>query len=117
MHLGAIAERLIINSGKFTDYALNPENPVGADKARMFQSALGFTQNNYEPLLQQIAKQALDAEAIAKQMDEHGQRYQVDLEIVSVEAWQREIARTGWIVAPGSDAARLVTLYVLRRQK
>ncbi len=117
MPLRDIARRLIIAPRKLTEYALNPENPVGADKARIFHRALGFTADNYERLLQQIADQALDAEAMTTSLDVHGQRYRVDLEIVGVEAGQREMVRTGWIVAPGSDAARLVTLYVLRRQK
>lgn len=32
------------------------------------------------------------------------------------EERQQEMVRTGWIVAPGSDVARLVTLYVRKRQ-
>ncbi|MCL1468925.1 DUF6883 domain-containing protein [Argonema galeatum] len=70
---------------------------------------------NYEPLLEQISAQALEAEAILGQTDEHGQRYRVDLEITGTEG-QQEIVRTGWIVEPGSDAARLVTLFVRRRR-
>jgi hypothetical protein len=64
MRLREIVERLMIDPKKLTDYALNPENPVGADKAKVFQSALGFTQNNYESLLQQIANQALGLQCL-----------------------------------------------------
>lgn len=115
MKLGDIVSRLVIEPRKLTEYALNPENPVGGDKAVMFQLHLGFTRNNYEPLLEQISAQALQAEAVEGRNDEHGQRYRVDLEIIGTEG-QREIVRTGWIVEPDSDAARLVTLYVRRQQ-
>ena len=70
---------------------------------------------NYELLLQQILEQALLAEAILGNNDSHGQRYRLDLEIIGKEG-QREIVRTGWIVEPNSDAARLVTLYIRRQQ-
>jgi hypothetical protein len=111
MKLGDIVTRLEINARKLTDYALNLDNPIGADKALMFQQHLGYTKENYETLLQQIYEQALNVEAIPTQADVHGQRYRVDLEIIGVEN-QREIVRTGWIVEPTADFARLVTLFV-----
>jgi len=105
--------RLVIDPRKLTEYALNPDNPVGADKAVMFQRHLGFTRDNYQPLLEQISAQTLEVEAILGLTDEHGQRYRVDLEIIGTQG-QWEIVRTGWIVEADSDAARLVTLYVRR---
>lgn len=116
MKLGDFVSRIVIERRKLTEYALNPDNPKGAEKAVTFQRHLGFNQDNYELLLQQISEQALNAEAVLGRNDEHGQRYQVDLEIIGVAEGQREIVRTGWIVEPDSDAARLVTLYVRRRQ-
>jgi len=81
----------------------------------MFQRDLGFTLDNYQLLLEQISTQALDAEAILGRADQHGQRYTVDLDITGTQG-QREIVRTGWIVEPDSDEARLVTLYVRRKK-
>lgn len=79
----------------------------------MFQRRLGYGKDNYQALFEQIERQVMDCEAIATQKDEYGQRYQVDLEVVGMEADQREIVRTGWIVEPGAeDCARLVTLHV-----
>ena len=80
----------------------------------MFQQRLGYTKDNYELLLQQIQERASDAEATPTQADEYGQRYQVDLEIVGLQN-QQEMVRTGWIVEPESNEARLVTLYVRKR--
>jgi hypothetical protein len=115
MKLSDIVSRVVIDIRKLTDYALNPDNPIGRHKALVFERSLGFTRNNYASLLQQLETQALDAEASLPHPDQHGQHYRVDLEVTGV-AGQREIVRTGWLVAPGSDEARLVTLYVPRKR-
>lgn len=116
MKLGDVVARVAIDSRKLTEYALNPDNPRGADKAVMFQRHLGFTKDNYQLLLQQIESKVLDSEATLQTTDVHGQRYQVDLEIEGVESGQREIVRTGWIVESKNDVARLITLYVRKRK-
>ncbi|MGB0562392.1 MAG: DUF6883 domain-containing protein [Spirulinaceae cyanobacterium] len=115
MKLHNVVSRVVIDPRKLTQYALNSNNPQAVDKALMFQRYLGFTPANYQQLLQQIEMNALDAEAIAGQSDEYGQRYRVDLSIVGVSPNQQERVRTGWIVKPGEDFARLVTLYITRR--
>lgn len=117
MKLRETVSQISVDPRKLTEYALDPTNlSGGADKAVLFQRCLGFTQKNYAPLLKQIESQALDAEAILGKMNQHEQRYQVDLVIIGSEG-QQEIVRTGWIVAPGSDVAKLTTLYVLRRKR
>jgi len=113
MKLHDVVSRLDINPRKLTDYALDPEAPWGRHKAVAFVQKLGFTRENYADLLAQIEAQALDAEAVFRGQDEFGQRYAVDLIIRGVEG-QPASVRTGWLVHQGSDAARLVTLYVRR---
>jgi hypothetical protein len=113
MKLGDVVSRITIDRRKLINYALNPDNPVGGHKALIFQRRLGYDINNYEPLLEQIQTLALNGEAIATKLDEHGQRYQVDLEVVGVEG-QRATVRTGWIVKT-ENCARLITLYVRKR--
>lgn len=116
MKLRDIATDIIIDSRKPTEYALNPDNPKGADKAVMFERHLGFTKDNYQLLLDQIKSTVLDAEAILQKRDIHGQRYRVDLEIRGVQREQKEIVITAWIVGQNSTVARLVTLYVRKRK-
>lgn len=111
MKLGDLVRELEVDPRKLRDYALNPENPVGKDKAAIFERRLGFTRENYEGLMAQIRENAIAAEATPTHADEHGQRYRVDVEIVGI-AGQRAVVRTGWIVEPGMEIARLVTLYV-----
>ena len=110
MQFRKVFVNLVVDPRKL-EYALNSDNPIGAGKATVFEKKLGYTRDNYEKLLQQIQSCAVDAEAIPKREDEHGQRDQVDLEITGLQG-QTAIVRTGWIVEPGADFARLVTLYV-----
>ena len=117
MKLREIVSQIRVDPRKLTEYALDPTSlSGGADKAVLFQRYLGFTQKNYVPLLKQIENQALDAEAILGRMNQHEQRYQVNLVIIGTEG-QQEVVRTGWIVATGGDVAKLTTLYVLRRKR
>jgi hypothetical protein len=115
MKLGDIVKRVVIDTRKLTEYALDPDNPVGRHKALVFERILGFTKDNYELLLQQIEAQALAAEATLQYTDQHGHRYRVDLEVTGAQG-QRAVVRTGWQVVPGHDEARLVTLFVRRNR-
>jgi hypothetical protein len=115
MKLNEIVDGLSINPRKLTNYALDPDNPRGRDKALMFQQHLGYTTSNYQSLLEEIYAKALDAEAISQFQDQYGTRYQVDLEIQGVEPDQTETVRTGWLVPLNSKQARLVTVYIKQR--
>jgi hypothetical protein len=115
MKMRELVSEITIDPRKLTDYALDPESPRGKDKALMFQRHLGYTKENYQILLDQVKDLILDAEAIPQGEDQFGTRYQVDLEILGIEPQQREIVRTGWIIIPNSQQAKLTTLYILQR--
>lgn len=116
MKLADVVSRVAIDPRKLTEYALDPDNPVGRHKALVFERALGFTKDNYRALLEQIEHAALSAEAYLKLTDTHGRHYSVDLEITGL--WgQRAVVRTGWLVAPDSDQAWLTTLYVRKGEE
>ncbi|MFO7538656.1 MAG: hypothetical protein R6X32_11440 [Chloroflexota bacterium] len=112
MKLHDFAVELHIDVGKLTRYALNKDHPKGKHKARVFASALGFTRENYQELLQQIEDKTLEAEAKVHHTDRHGQHLQVDLSITGTTG-ETTIVRTGWLIAPGSRVASLSTLFVL----
>ena len=116
MKLKDVVKRVFIDPRKLTHYALDPENERGKNKAIMFAQHLGFTKDNCQRLLDQIEHSVLDADAQLGVLDEYGQRYHIDLLITGVEG-QQETVRTGWIVRPNEDFARLATLYVRRRKK
>ena len=113
MRLKDIACCVIIDHRKLTEYALSLSSPRGRNKAVVFERVLGFTQNNYIALLEQIEEKVLDAPATFHSEDEFGQRYTVDLTVCGTEGRQA-VVRTGCIIPHGSDEARLVTLYVRR---
>ena len=113
MKLGDIVERVSVDPCKLTEYALNPQAPRGRHKAIVFERALGFTRENYADLLIQIERRALEAEATFHSEDEFGRRYMVDLAVEGA-AGQQGVVRTGWLVPPGVEETRLITLYVRR---
>jgi hypothetical protein len=114
MKLGEIVSRLVIDSRKFTEYALDPDNPLGRHKALVFEKRLGFSKSNAASLQQQIETLAPNNEAVLQRTDQYGRHYRVDIQVTG-PVGQRAFVRTGWIVAPGSDTAHLVTCYVLRK--
>lgn len=111
MKLGDIVDHVSIDPHKLTKYALNPEHPLGRHKAYVFERILGFTIHNYEVLLKQIERNVLFEESHQRRTDAYGNHYTVDLEVMGPEG-QSATVRTGWIVSPNSDEARLTTLYV-----
>lgn len=113
MKLSDIVSRVVIDPRKLTEYALDSQSPRGRHKAVVFEQALGFTGENYADLVTQIEEQALAADAVFHSEDGLGRRYTVDLRVRGTQGRQA-VVRTGWFVPHGTDAARLVTLYVRR---
>jgi len=110
--LADIVNRVVIDPRKLiNNYALDPDAPWGRHKAAVFKGLLGFTRENYSDLLAQIEAKALGSKATFHSEDEFGRRYTVDLSIQGTEGRQA-IVRTGWLVPPDGEEARLVTLYV-----
>lgn len=70
MKLRELVSNILIEPSKLTEYALNPNNPKGANKAFMFQQHLGFNLENYQALIEQIESQVLDSDVIFQFEDE-----------------------------------------------
>ncbi len=94
-----------------TEYALNPDHPVGGNKARVFESALGYNQSNADDLMKQIYEKLPNGEAVLGTLDVHGQRYSVDIPITGPNGNTVNV-RTSWIIRPDSDVPELTSLYV-----
>ena len=109
-----IVSRLVIDSRKLTDYALDLDNPLGRHKALVFERRLGFSKRNAASFQQQIEAFAPKTEAVLQRTDQYGQHYGVDIQVTGTGGQQAPV-RTGWVVPPGSDTAYLVTCYVLRK--
>lgn len=104
-------EGATINPKKLMEYALNPNHPVGGNKAKVFESALGYNQSNADDLMKQIYEKLPSSEAVLGKLDEYGQRYTVDIPITGPNR-NAENVRTGWIIKNGSDVPELTTIYV-----
>ncbi len=104
-------ENLIIDHRKINDYALNLNHPVGGNKAKVFESALGYNQSNSDELIVQIYTKLPKCKAIMGKKDLYGQRYTVDIPITGPNG-KTAFVRTGWIIESGSETARMTTIYV-----
>ena len=72
------AEFAEVPIAKLTDYALNPDHPLGKHKARVFESVLGLTREDAEFLQKEILHAAFINDAILTREDEYGQRYNME---------------------------------------
>jgi hypothetical protein len=105
------AERATADARKFTDYALNPDHPVGGNKARVFESALGFNRSNWQELRDQLLAGLRRIPAQVGKVDAHGARFTVDIPVTGPNGATVTV-RTGWIFRAGSDVPDLTTLFV-----
>ncbi|MGE9289997.1 MAG: DUF6883 domain-containing protein [Puniceicoccales bacterium] len=102
--------QVVIDPAKLRDYCLSTEHPRGKHKARVFQSVLGISRNDWRSLEAEIRK-ALDHAAWEFDgEDRFGRRFHVDLRIgISSRTGQ---IRTLWIVRNGEKYPRLTSCFV-----
>jgi hypothetical protein len=93
---------------KLTEYALNPDHPVGKNKARVIQSATGLGREDAPTVKQQILDQVKDGEPVPGKVDQHGSRYNKDVTLTGPNG--TIVVRTAWIVDAGTGETRLVTV-------
>ena len=105
------AHRAVVDPEKLRDYVLSPEHAHGRHKARVFQSALGIDQDNWEYLREQIITGVMDAEVSEVRAGRYGLRYSVPLLVEGLNGETHEVI-TGWIVEQEDAPPRLTTAYV-----
>lgn len=101
----------INTQGKLIDYALNPNHSTGKHKARVFKSALDFTQDDAYKLEKQIREKVPYHKAIKGKKDKYGQRWTVCIPIEGNNN-KKAIVETAWIVRAGSSTPELITAFV-----
>lgn len=97
---------------RLRDYSLNPQSDTGKHKAVVFQAALGYSRSNLHGLADQIRRGIRESPAMPGEMDEHGQRYTVDISVTGPTGKTVRI-RTGWIYDPDPVVPRMITAIVL----
>lgn len=105
------ADRAVVPREKLEGYLLNPQHEVGRHKARVFASALGIHQRDWEYLRDRLEAAVVDASVSSVRETPWGELYEV---LFAVEGLNRQTRRvmTVWLVAPDDEPPRLVTAYV-----
>jgi hypothetical protein len=76
------AERAYVESAKITDYLLNPDHPVGGDKAAYFRR-FGFHRDAWSVLEVVLLAQAADGEVVEEQETMYGRLFTVEGRLVT----------------------------------
>jgi len=108
-------KQAIVDVRKLRDYCLNPDNPRGCNKARVFASALGIKAADSERLRAKLLEIARSGEVRIGELDMYGQRYTIDFEMTT-DAGKARI-RSSWIILRNESAPRLTTCYVKKRKR
>lgn len=103
----------IIPVEKFTEYALSPQ--AAPDKAKAFERALGYTQANYQGLIDQISKQVSLDKCRSRGHNDFGELYEQVMRITGVNGKSANVC-TGWIRQNGSDRLALTSAYVTKKK-
>ena len=96
---------------KFTEYALDPlKSP---DKAKAFQSALGYNKDNYDKLIANIESHIDESKFIEKGDKGHGMRYEYVMKLKGANGKEANVM-TAWIDDNGEK--RLTSVYVTKKK-
>ena len=108
-------DRAIVDIRKLRNYCLNPDNPRGSRKARVFRSALGMTKVDASALRQRLLQVVVSEQVQVGELDRYGQRYTLDFELR--KATRKVTVRSGWITLSSETVPRLTTCYVKKRKR
>ena len=101
-----------IPRNKFTDYALNPEK--APDKARAFESALGYNKDNCDQLIKDIEKHADIHKMVEKGDNGYGMRYEQVIKLKGPNEKEANVL-TAWI--DDNKNLRLTSVYVTKKEE
>jgi hypothetical protein len=104
------ANEATINPEKLKGYALNPDHESGRNKARVFQSALGIGQDDWEYLNHAILANLSNGEVRSVEPLRGGRQYRITIWIDGLNGATHPVS-TRWIVLE-DQPPRLSTLWV-----
>jgi hypothetical protein len=108
-------DRAIVDIRKLRDYCLNPDNPSGSRKARVFRSALEMTKVDAPALRQRLLQVAVSEQAQVGELDRYGHRYTLEFEFR--KGMSKAVVCTGWIILSNETVPRLTTCFVKKRKR
>ena len=107
--------RAIVDIRKLRDYCLNPDNPRGRHKARVFAAVLGLRADDAAKLRLKLLEIARSEQALRGELDLYGERYTIDFDMETTTG--KGSIRSSWIILRGKRIPRLTTCYVKRRRR
>jgi len=107
------ADAAFVESAKLTDYLLNPDHPVGGDKAA-FLARFGFRPENWPVLEAALLAHARVGAVVGERQTVYGHHYTVEGPLPTPDS-RDPIVRTAWVVAWGTTRPRFVTAHPGRR--
>lgn len=104
------ADRAVVAREKLEGYLLNPQHEVGRHKARVFASALGIQQRDWQYLRDHLQSAVVDAPVGGVRETAWGSLYEIVAAVDGLNGQTRRIM-TVWLVT-GEEPPHLVTAYV-----
>ena len=104
------ADRAVVAREKLEGYLLNRQHEVGRHKARVFASALGIQQRDWQYLRDQLQSAVVDAPARGVRETPWGSLYEVVVAVDGLNGQTRQVMTV--LLVAGDDPPRLVTAYV-----
>jgi filamentous hemagglutinin len=108
------AESAFVEPAKLTEYLLNPEHPIGGDKAA-FLSRFGFHRDAWRVLEAALLRHAREGVVVADRVTAYGHHFTVEGPLPAPDG-RAPIVRTAWMVALGERRPRFVTAHPGRRR-
>jgi hypothetical protein len=103
------ADRATIDPAKLRDYLLSAAHPIGRFKARFF-TALGFTLDRSEELVEALRIQHLTQDCQPAGTTDRGQKYTIRA-ILNGPTGQSALVVSVWFIPVDGDVPRFVTAY------
>lgn len=94
---------------KIQGYLLNSNHPVGKEKARVFNSVLGYHYENWNKFSDQVFDKLQTSGVSAVINTQHGIKYTVPMRLHG-ETGKSMVANTVWQIDKGSNIPRLITI-------
>jgi len=102
-------EHAVVDAAKIRDYLLSDSHPVGRFKAAFFVS-LGYSAADWELLAADLRGHARDNDAVASELSEYGQKYEVRGRIEG-PVGKVAVLVAVWIVLRSEGFPRFVTAF------
>ena len=103
-----------IPKAKIVKYLLSSTHRAGKSKAAFFKR-FGFTEKDWEKLLQALRRHAMDHSVVEIEETSFGTRYIIDGILIAPNGLRLNI-RSAWFMDRGKKEPRFITAYPLRKK-